>query len=123
MTGYIYNTDSREVVATLTSSNQALIESTADALGVDTETYSLTYSPAFGANDGLIDTDAPNHDLDAMAPHYLVYTADGTEVGDFESERDAERAAEARDKKFNHSAEDGDLCRVELFSIAEQISL
>lgn len=122
MTGYIYNTDSREVVATLTSSDQKLIEKTADNLA-DGEIYGLTYSPAFGANDGLIDTEAPKYDLDEITPRYIVYTADGKEVGDFTSEIDAERAAEACDKKFSHSAEDGDLCRVEFISVADQISL
>jgi hypothetical protein len=71
MTGYIYNIESRKVVATLTSNSQALIERTADRLA-DTETQGLTYSPAFGSNDGLVDCQAPEFDLDnGAAPESL----------------------------------------------------
>lgn len=64
MTGYIYSTATRDLVATLISSDQARIERTAADLGADGETYGLTYSPAFGTNDGLVDTDAPVYYLD-----------------------------------------------------------
>ena len=64
MTGFIYNVDSKDVVAILHSNEQSKIEHVADSLNVDAETYALTYTPAFGFSDGLNDTDAPEYDLD-----------------------------------------------------------
>lgn len=123
MTGYIYNIDNRELVATLISADQSLIERTADDLVLGAETYGLTYSPAFGANGGLIETQAPEYDLDDMATRYIVYTADGKEVAEEATERVAEAAAETYDRRFRRSAQDGDLCQVVILSLADQISL
>ena len=65
MTGYIYNIDTRETLAELISENQDLISTIAEQYGADAETVGLTYSPAYGATDGLIDMNAPQYDLDA----------------------------------------------------------
>ena len=63
MTGYIYNLDTNEVYATLTSEDQGKIESAANMLCGDE--YGLTYTPAFGANDGLtMCEDTNEYDLD-----------------------------------------------------------
>ena len=56
---YIYDTNTMVTVATITRDSNAECEAVAAEnfdLGAD---YGCTYSPAFGAADGLIDTDCP----------------------------------------------------------------
>jgi acylphosphatase len=55
VTGYVYNVETREVSAIVTGEQKA-VESYAE--GYDSDTFGLTFSPAFGANDGLIETTA-----------------------------------------------------------------
>lgn len=52
---YVYNTDSMRLIARINGdSNQTCEQSAANLYGDD---YGWTYTPAFGATDGLIDTD------------------------------------------------------------------
>jgi ABC-type cobalt transport system substrate-binding protein len=54
MTMYVYDTDTREVVAEITGADNAACEAVvADRFG-DTDYFASTYTPAFGAVDGLI---------------------------------------------------------------------
>jgi hypothetical protein len=54
MTMYVYDTDTLEVVAEITGCDHAACEEVvADRFG-DTDYFAATYTPAFGANDGLI---------------------------------------------------------------------
>lgn len=53
MKAYIYNVETREVVAEIIGDNKS-IEDKFDEIGYDTDEYGLTYSPAFGTVDGLI---------------------------------------------------------------------
>lgn len=51
---YVYNTDTLEVVAEITGPDNAACERVvADRFG-DTDYFAATYTPAFGASDGLI---------------------------------------------------------------------
>lgn len=64
MTGYIYNVDSHAVIAVLHSSQQSKIE--AAAIDMCDDQDALTFSPAFGFNDGLtMDEDVEQINLDA----------------------------------------------------------
>ena len=56
---YIYNTDSREVVAIAKGIDEKECQALASEFYGDTDTYEATYSPAFGASDGLIETSDP----------------------------------------------------------------
>ena len=53
ITGYVYNVETREI-ATIVIGDQDAIERYAE--DYDSDIYGLTYSPAFGVNDGLIET-------------------------------------------------------------------
>lgn len=54
MTGYVYNTETMTVVDTIEGSSNEEIEAIANNAWDTTDgTYGLTYSPAFGAVDGL----------------------------------------------------------------------
>lgn len=54
MKGYIYNIESMELTLVLVG-NQDAIENYAQ-YSIDTDTHALTYSPAFGSIDGVIET-------------------------------------------------------------------
>ncbi len=56
---YIYNTDSREVVAIANGADNKQCEALAAAHYGDTDTFGWSYEPAFGCNDGLIETSNP----------------------------------------------------------------
>lgn len=63
MVGYIYNLDTNNIHATLTSEDQTKIESAAKMLCDDE--HALTYTPAFGVSDGLtMCEDTNEYDLD-----------------------------------------------------------
>lgn len=64
MKAYIYNVDTREVVAEIKGDDNQSIEAKFDEIGYDTDLYGLTYSPAFGAIDGLV-TDGDFEVIDA----------------------------------------------------------
>ena len=52
---YIYTAEDNTLVARITGDSNAACETVAaDAYG-DTDMYGWTYSPAFGASDGLVD--------------------------------------------------------------------
>jgi len=53
VTGYVYNVETREIAAIVTGDQRA-VESYAE--GYDSDTFGLTFTPAFGASDGLIET-------------------------------------------------------------------
>ena len=53
---YIYNVDTRHIVATIIAGNNLECENKAADLDYDLDRYGWTYSPAFGATDGLIDS-------------------------------------------------------------------
>jgi hypothetical protein len=54
MTMYVYDTDTREIVAEITGVDNSACEAVvADRFG-DTDYFGATYSPAFGMTDGLI---------------------------------------------------------------------
>ena len=55
VTGYVYNVETRDIAAIVTG-EQTAVEQYAE--GYDSDTFGLTFSPAFGANDGLIETTA-----------------------------------------------------------------
>lgn len=59
-TGYAYDVETRELLAVI-KGEQAAVERTFARM-FDDEQHGLTYSPAFGANDGLID----NGDADTI---------------------------------------------------------
>lgn len=62
---YIYSTETNTVVARIHGESNEACESKADELNyMGKDDFGSTYSPAFGANDGLIDSDAAN-DYDA----------------------------------------------------------
>jgi hypothetical protein len=54
MKAYIYNTETRNVVAEIKGDDNKSIEAKFDELNYDSDEFGLTYSPAFGADDGLI---------------------------------------------------------------------
>ncbi len=54
MKAYVYNTETREVAAEIKGDNNQSIEAKFNEIGYDTDIYGLTYSPAFGTNEGLI---------------------------------------------------------------------
>jgi hypothetical protein len=64
MVGYIYNLDTKNIHATLTSDDKLKIEAAANMICDDE--HALTYTPAFGANDGLtmMCEDTNEYDLD-----------------------------------------------------------
>ena len=53
---YIYNTETMEVVATVERDTNKECEAIADG-NYCTDEYAWTYTPSFGVNGGLIDTD------------------------------------------------------------------
>ena len=53
MKAYIYNVETKEVVAVISGDDQNKVEAAAFIYG---DEYGMTYSPAFGSVDGLIDT-------------------------------------------------------------------
>ena len=57
MTLYIYTTKDNRLVARINGSDNASCEAIANDRFGDTDTFGWTYSPAFGANDGLVDND------------------------------------------------------------------
>ncbi len=60
MKGYIYNTDSFEVVAIITGDSNADVENAAEKMGyMGVDEYALTYTPAFGFQGGLIEIADP----------------------------------------------------------------
>lgn len=66
VTGYVYSVESMMVLAEITG-NQADVEKHVDE-NYDSESYGLTYSPAFGMGDGLIEsTEAEIIDIDKRA--------------------------------------------------------
>lgn len=54
---YIYNAESKILVACINGETNDACESVAADQYGDTDYFAWTYSPAFGANDGLIDSD------------------------------------------------------------------
>jgi hypothetical protein len=54
MKAYIYNVETKEVIAEIKGDDNKSIEAKFDEIGYDTDEYGLTYSPAFGTADGLI---------------------------------------------------------------------
>lgn len=54
MKAYVYRSDDLEVVAEIKGDDNQSIEAKYCEIGYDTDEYGLTYSPAFGASDGLI---------------------------------------------------------------------
>jgi hypothetical protein len=52
---YVYNADTREVVARIHGRSNEECEEAARKLGYDQDEHGGTYTPAFGTNDGLID--------------------------------------------------------------------
>jgi hypothetical protein len=63
ITGYVYNADTMELIAEITG-EQIAIEDYVNT-NYDLDEYGLTYSPAFGCNDGLVDNgDAETINLD-----------------------------------------------------------
>ena len=54
---YIYSTESNLHLYTITAADNAACEAKADEMGVDGDSLASTYSPAFGATDGLIEND------------------------------------------------------------------
>lgn len=54
MKAYIYNVNTREVIAEIKGDDNQSIEAKFDEIGYDTDLYGLTYSPAFGSIDGLV---------------------------------------------------------------------
>ena len=54
MNAYIYNVETMVVTAKIIGDDNAAIEAKFDEIGYDTDCYCMTYSPAFGATDGLI---------------------------------------------------------------------
>ena len=57
LTLYIYNTDTKKIVAHIHGKDNAICEAMAENEYGDTDTYGWTYSPAIGAVDGLIDNE------------------------------------------------------------------
>lgn len=56
---YIYSTETNTVVARIHGESNEACEAKAEELGfMGSDDFGGTYSPAFGANDGLIDSDA-----------------------------------------------------------------
>ena len=76
MKGYIYDINNNNVVARISSENQTLIEKFIEE-NYDLDKYGLTYSPAFGTNDGLVETtDTKEMEL------YTIEVAGDTEEGE-----------------------------------------
>ena len=59
MTLYIYDTSSREVVAEIVGSDNTSCEAVAAERFGDTDYIAGTYTPAFGASDGLTEIAEP----------------------------------------------------------------
>lgn len=55
MTLYIYTTEDNNLVARINGNDNGVCEAVATDRFGDTDTFGWTYSPAFGANDGLVD--------------------------------------------------------------------
>jgi len=51
MIGYVYDIDTMELIATIEGQNERQIEA---AFNYDTDTRALSYTPAFGCNDGIV---------------------------------------------------------------------
>jgi len=54
MKAYIYNTDTKTVIAEILGDDNKSIEAKFNEIGYNADEYGLTYSPAFGAIDGLV---------------------------------------------------------------------
>jgi hypothetical protein len=54
MKAYIYNIETKKVIAEIKGNDNKSIEAKFDEIGYATDEYGLTYSPAFGTVDGLI---------------------------------------------------------------------
>lgn len=54
MKAYIYNVETREVIAEIKGDDNQSIEAKFDEIGYDTDLYGLTYTSAFGSVDGLV---------------------------------------------------------------------
>ena len=52
---YIYSTEDNGHIYTIIGEDNAACEAKADEMGVDGDSLAGTYSPAFGASDGLIE--------------------------------------------------------------------
>lgn len=76
---YVYSTEDKEHIATITGSSNAAIEKTfLDRFDMNGD-YGGTYSPAFGCNDGLVEnSDAEEIDADA---HTITYKGQEYDVG------------------------------------------
>ena len=65
---YVYNLDDNALVARINGRDNAACEAAAESY--DPDIYGRTYSPAFGAVDGLIDSiDAAEIDADPETQH------------------------------------------------------
>ena len=53
---YVYNTETMEVAAIIEGETNEACENVASEQYGDTDYYGWTYTPAFGTNDGLIET-------------------------------------------------------------------
>ena len=56
MTLYVYSEETKEVIAKINGESNQDCEKAAEENGYTDETIGWTYRPAFGFNDGLIDT-------------------------------------------------------------------
>ena len=54
---YIYSTADNRHLYTITGDDNAACEAKSEEMGVDGDSLAATYSPAFGASDGLIEND------------------------------------------------------------------
>ena len=61
---YIYDSESNKHLATVTGESNKACEAKAEEMGVDGDSLAATYSPAFGATDGLV-KDAEAEEIEA----------------------------------------------------------
>jgi len=54
---YIYSTENNRHLYTIIGADNAACEAKAEEMGVDGDSLAGTYSPAFGASDGLVEND------------------------------------------------------------------